>query len=143
MQETRVSRLGSDFRWPGGRHVAIIFNIAYEAWSEGKAPGIGPMGNPLPAGAFDANALSWGNYGTRTGVERLLHILDRNRVRGSVMVSGILAERAPDQVRAVVAGGHEIVAHSWAQDMIPATLSPRRIATTSCAPRRRSSRSAA
>jgi hypothetical protein len=39
---------------PGGRHVAIIFNIAYEAWSEGKAPGIGPMGNPLPSGAFDA-----------------------------------------------------------------------------------------
>ena len=27
------------------------------------------------------------------------------------MVSGVLAERAPDTVRAVVDGGHEIVAH--------------------------------
>ena len=87
MIEARVTRLPNNFRWPGGHHIALIFNIAYEAWSQGKAPGIGPMGNPLPAGAFDANALSWGNYGSRTGIERLLRILDRNRVQGSVMVS--------------------------------------------------------
>jgi hypothetical protein len=62
MVEPRVTRLPNNFRWPGGHHIALIFNIAYEAWSQGKAPGIGPMGNPLPAGAFDVNALSWGNY---------------------------------------------------------------------------------
>jgi hypothetical protein len=26
-----ITRLGSDFRWPGGRHVAIEFNVAFEA----------------------------------------------------------------------------------------------------------------
>jgi peptidoglycan/xylan/chitin deacetylase (PgdA/CDA1 family) len=119
----RVTRLPNNFRWPGGHHIALIFNIAYEAWSQGKAPGIGPMGNPLPAGAFDANALSWGNYGSRTGIERLLRILDRKKVQGSVMVSGVLAERTPDQVRAIAEAGHEIVAHSYAQDMIPTALS--------------------
>lgn len=119
----RIRKTGRDFRWPGGRHVAVIFNLAYEAWSDGKAPGIGPMGNPLPPGTFDANALSWGTYGATCGIERLLRILDRQKVTASVMVSGIFAERQPDQVKAIFGAGHEIVAHSYAQDIIPAGLS--------------------
>src|ERR1700761_328058 len=99
VQSARVKRLGSDFRWPGGRHVAVVFNIAFEAWSDGVAPGIGPMGNPLPGGAFDTNALSWGHYGAVRGVERLLRALDRIKRRGSVMVSGILGERVPSTVK--------------------------------------------
>ena len=119
-----ITRLGSDFRWPGGRHVAIVFNVAFEAWSDGKAPGIGPVGNPLPGGAFDTNALSWGHYGAVRGIDRLLRTLDRVKLRGSVMVSGILAERAPASVKAIAAAGHEIVAHAFAQDIVPATLAP-------------------
>jgi peptidoglycan/xylan/chitin deacetylase (PgdA/CDA1 family) len=120
----RIVRTRPEFRWPGGRHVAIIFNIAYEAWSDGKAPGIGPMGNPLPAGAFDTNALSWGNYGSTQGIERLLRLLDRTKTHASVMVSGVLAERQPQYVKAIMNAGHEIAAHSYAQDVVPATLGP-------------------
>lgn len=118
----RCERLGADFRWPGGRRLAVVFNVAYEAWSDGKAPGIGPMGNPLPAGAFDTNALSWGHYGPIRGMERLLRALDRMKLLASVMVSGILAARTPDLVKAIAMAGHEIVAHSFAQEIIPATL---------------------
>jgi peptidoglycan/xylan/chitin deacetylase (PgdA/CDA1 family) len=39
------------------------------------------------------------------------------------MVSGILAERYPQNVRAIVDAGHEISAHSYAQDVVPAILS--------------------
>src|ERR1700719_2629391 len=119
-----ITRLGSEFRWPGGRHVAIVFNIAFEAWSDGKAPGVGPMGNPLPGGTFDTNALSWGHYGAVRGIDRLLRTLDRVKLRGSVMVSGVLAERAPDTVKAIAGAGHEIVAHAFAQDVVQATLAP-------------------
>lgn len=118
----RIRKPSRDFRWPGGRHVAVVFNLAYEAWSDGKAPGIGPMGNPLPPGTFDANALSWGSYGAVCGIERLLRILDRQKITASVMVSGVFAERQPDQVRAIFGAGHEIVSHSYAQDIIPASL---------------------
>src|SRR5580658_9443767 len=116
-REARVTRLGSDFRWPGGRHVAVVFNVAFEAWSDGKAPGLGPMGNPLPASAFDTNALSWGHYGAVRGIDRLLRTLDRVKLRASVMVSGVLAERAPGTVKAIAESGHEIVAHAYAQDI--------------------------
>ena len=119
----RVHRLDAGFRWPGGRHVAVVFNVAYEGWSDGVAPGIGPMGNPLPPGVADTNAISWGNYGTARGIHRLLRVLDRASVRASVMVSGVLAIRTPDVLATMTAAGHEIVAHSLAQEIIPAGLS--------------------
>lgn len=120
----RAVRLDRTFRWPGGRHVAVVFNVAYEAWSDGKAPGLGPMGNPLPAGTFDTNALSWGHYGATRGMERLLRVLDRAGVRASVMTSGVLGARSPATVRAIALAGHEIVAHGYAQEIIPAPLTP-------------------
>ena len=43
-----VTRLDKDFRWPGGKRIAIFFNIAFEAWSEGKGPGSGPWGTRCP-----------------------------------------------------------------------------------------------
>src|SRR5215468_8180374 len=89
----RVIRLDRAFRWPGGRSVATVFNIAYEAWSDGKAPGLGPMGNPLPPGVFDTNALSWGCYGATRGLERLLLVLDQVKLQASIMVSGVFADR--------------------------------------------------
>src|SRR5258708_4798192 len=55
-------------RWPGGRHVAVVLNVAYEVWSQGQVSGVGPMGNPLPAGIFDTNADSYGRYGAVDGI---------------------------------------------------------------------------
>ena len=123
----RVVRLDRAFRWPGGRHVAVVLNVAYEGWSDGKAPGVGPMGNPLPGGTFDTNALSWGTYGTTRGIERLLDILARTGRRASVMASGIFGERTPETLRAIVAAGHELVSHSYAQEVIPAQLTPEQV----------------
>lgn len=111
------------FRWPGGRHVAVVFNIAYEVWSDGGASGVGPMGNPLPGGVFDPNADSYGRYGANTGIRRLVGILGQAGITANVFTSGALAERDPAQVRAVAEAGHEIVSHGYAQDLIPATLS--------------------
>jgi len=123
-RDARITRLGRDFRWPGGRHVAVVFNVAFEGWSDGKAPGIGPMGNPLPAGTFDTNALSWGHYGAVRGIDRLLRTLDRVKFRASVMVSGVLAERMPHTIELIGGVGHEVVAHGYSQEIIPATRSP-------------------
>jgi peptidoglycan/xylan/chitin deacetylase (PgdA/CDA1 family) len=117
-----VTRLGSAFCWPGGRHVAVVFNVAYEAWSDGVAPGIGPMGNPLPPRVVDTNAMSWGHYGSTRGIQRLLEILRRTGTRASIMVSGVLATRTPDVLAAMADAGHEIVGHSLAQDVVPAAL---------------------
>jgi peptidoglycan/xylan/chitin deacetylase (PgdA/CDA1 family) len=119
----RVRRMPQDFRWPEGKKLALMVGVAYEAWSDGKVPGVGPMGNPLPAGHVDTNALAWAEYGTNRGIDRLLHVLERNRVRATVMINGVLCERAPAKVRAVQDAGHDIAAHSWAMDVMPTMLS--------------------
>ena len=118
----RILRLDDNFRWPGGRRLAVIFNIAYEAWSDGQAPGIGPMGNVLKPGFFDTNADSWARFGMVRGIHRLLDIAERRQVRTSIMVNGVLAERDPATVKSLHERGHEIVNHSWGMDVIPVYL---------------------
>ena len=110
--------------WPGGKRIAVVFNVAFEAWSDGKAPGISPMGNPLPAvpGIVDSMAISWAAYGAKRGIYRLLESFARHEVRASVMISAILAERSPEAVRAVGDGGHEVVSHSYAMDVMPVMM---------------------
>lgn len=124
MSAPKVTRAPSDMVWPGGRNVAVVFNVAYETWSDGNVSGVGPMGNPLPAGVFDVNADSYGNYGANCGIQRLLRVLGRTKVAANIYVSGRLAERSPDQVKRVAEAGHEIVGHGYAQDLIPAKLTP-------------------
>jgi peptidoglycan/xylan/chitin deacetylase (PgdA/CDA1 family) len=118
----RPGATATGLRWPGGRNVAVVLNVAYEAWSEGSVSGVGPMGNPLPGGVFDSNADSYGRYGANAGVQRLLRKLDPFNVAADFFVSGILAERDPEQVKAIAEAGHGIVGHGYAQDLIPAKL---------------------
>lgn len=83
----RLKCLGGSFRWPNGARVGIIFNVAYEGWSDGQTPGIGPMGNPLKPGYFDVNASSWALYGPTRGIRRVLEIAARTDVRMSIIES--------------------------------------------------------
>lgn len=106
--------------WPQERPVAIAVSVMLEGWTDDSAPGIGPMGNPLRAGVFDTQARSWADYGPRTGAWHLLDALADLDCKAVFYVSGILAARYPEVLRAIVAEGHEIAAHSWAQNIIPA-----------------------
>jgi len=119
----RVRRSPNGMRWPGDRNVAVVLNIAYEMWTDDSASGVGPMGNPLPAGIRDPNAVSYGKYGANVGIQRLLRGLEKAGASANIFTSGLLAERDPAQVKAIADAGHEIVAHGWAQNLIPATLS--------------------
>ena len=112
------------FVLPDGKKMAVLFNIAYEGWADDAAPAIGPMGNPLPSGVFDSQAASWGAYGHREGIWRLIKVLAKSEVRATVFASACLAERAPDSLRALSMEGHEVAAHGYSQNVIPALLSP-------------------
>jgi len=113
----------ANWAWPGGKRLAVVFNICLEAWSDGKAPGISPMGNPLPAGVLDTMAISWAAYGVTRGIYRLLEAFARHGAKASVMVNAVIAERSPQAIRAIADAGHEVLSHSYAMDVIPALLS--------------------
>lgn len=112
-----------DWLWPGDRRLAVVFNVCLEAWSDGKAPGISPMGNPLPAGVIDTMAISWAAYGATTGIYRLLDAFASHNAKASVMANAVIAERNPEAVKAVADGRHEVLSHSYAMDVVPAMLS--------------------
>jgi len=112
-----------NWEWPNGKRIAVVFNVCLEAWSDGKAPGISPMGNPLPAGVLDTMAISWAAYGVEVGIHRLMDGFARHGAKASVMTNAVVAERSPETVRAVADRGHEVLSHSYAMDVIPALLS--------------------
>ena len=109
--------------WPKKKRIAVVFNVCLEAWSDGKAPGISPMGNPLPPGVLDTMAISWAAYGVKRGIYRILDGFARQRAKASVMTSAVIAERAPEAIKAVADAGHEVLSHSYAMDVVPALLS--------------------
>lgn len=121
-EPTRILRANEKFSWKGQARVAIVFNIAFEAWSDGEAPPIGPMGNVLKPGYFDSNAHSWANYGIVRGIQRLSRIAHQNRIKTSIMTNGVITQRNPGMIRQLHNDGHDVYAHSWGMDVIPVYL---------------------
>ncbi len=106
--------------WPENKKLAISVSVMLEGWTDDSAPGLGPMGNPLKAGVLDTQARSWAEYGPRVGAWRLLDVLNAEQVKAVFYSSGILADRYPDLMKAIVGEGHELAAHAWAQNIVPA-----------------------
>lgn len=106
--------------WPDERPIAASVNVMLEGWTDDAAPGIGPMGNPLRAGVYDTQAKSWAEYGAQTGAWRLLDVLADLDVKAVFYVSGIVAERHVELMKAIALQGHAVAAHAWSQHIIPA-----------------------
>jgi peptidoglycan/xylan/chitin deacetylase (PgdA/CDA1 family) len=106
--------------WPKDRSLAVSVSVMLEGWTDDAAPGIGPMGNPLKPGVQDLQARSWAEYGPKVGAWRLLEILAKAGAKAVYYTSGILAERHPELMTAIVAAGHTVEAHGWGQNILPA-----------------------
>ena len=110
--------------WPARRDLAVSVSVMLEGWSEGAAPGLGPMGNPLPPGTLDLQARSWGAYGPEVGAWRLLDVLAKADVTAVFYTSGVLANAYPELLEAIAGAGHTVAAHGWSQHVLPASQSP-------------------
>ena len=68
------------FSWPNDARVAVVMTCLWENWSDGKGPPFSVQTTALKPGTHDRAAMTWGTYGGRAGVWRLLKILDENKV---------------------------------------------------------------
>jgi peptidoglycan-N-acetylglucosamine deacetylase len=93
------------FRWPDGVRAAACFTFDMDA----ESPIL--FDHPEAAGWLDV--MSHQAYGPRTGVPRILRLLERGGVRATFFVPGYTAERWPAVVRAVRDAGHEIGHHGY------------------------------
>lgn len=97
--------LPAGFRWPDGVRAAACFTFDVDAES--------PVLFEQPAAAGWLDVMSHQAYGPRTGVPRLLRLLERRGVRATFFVPGFTAERWPAVVRAIRDAGHEIGHHGY------------------------------
>jgi len=75
------------------------------------------------ANADRPGVLSQGAYGARVAIPLILELLERHGVRATFFVPGRVAERHPERVREIVAGGHEVGLHGYTHRS-PSELEP-------------------
>ncbi len=104
--QVRAGRKLRPRRWPGGARcaVALSFDSDHES-------------NELRDGGDSIGRLSWGQYGHRVGVPRILDLLARHEVPASFFVPAVIAQLYPDEQRRIVAEGHEIGLHGWIHEL--------------------------
>lgn len=93
-------------KWPDGNRCAfaISFDVDHES-------------NELRRGGRSLGRLSWGQYGNRRGMPRILEVLRRFDVPASFFVPAVIAQLYPDEQRAIVSDGHEIGMHGWIHEL--------------------------
>jgi len=110
MNKTRYPR---HWEWPNGERIALTMNLAFEAFRFASQYTQG--GRP---GKPDQFSLSYGEYGARSGIWRLMDFMDEFGLKGSCSVNGYAAEIYPEAVKALSENGHELVGHGWQNDVI-------------------------
>lgn len=92
--------------WPGGKRcaVALSFDSDHDT-------------NELRDGGKSIGRMSWGQYGNRVGVPRILELLKRSQIPATFFVPAVTALLYPDEQRRVVAEGHEIGLHGWIHEV--------------------------
>jgi len=110
------------FRWPHDARIAVVMTCLMENWSEGKGPPFSVQTTSLRPGTHDRAAMTWGTYGGHAGVWRLLKILEANKVPATFIANARALELNPAAAKQIIALGHEIAGHSYAQDDLLAYL---------------------
>jgi len=92
--------------WPGGKRcaVALSFDSDHDT-------------NELRDGGKSIGRMSWGQYGNRQGMPRILELLRRAAVPATFFVPAVSALLYPDEQRRVIAEGHEIGLHGWIHEV--------------------------
>jgi peptidoglycan/xylan/chitin deacetylase (PgdA/CDA1 family) len=92
------------FAWPENRRVCVTLTFDFQGGEDVR---------PLPDGTFDHEEYTQAEYGPHTGVYRILRVLAEEGVKATFITCGAIAERYPEAVKQIVAGGHEVAGHGY------------------------------
>src|ERR1700752_4052760 len=91
--------------WPDGARCAIMMTFDLD----GESPWI----HRDPALAERPLHMSMGAYGPKTGMPRILNVLDRYGIKAAWYIPGWIDERYPGLSRDIAARGHEVGHHGY------------------------------
>lgn len=106
VNQVRAGRALRPTSWPGGARcaVALSFDSDHET-------------SELRDGGKSIGRMSWGEYGARVAVPRILNLLAKYDVKATFYVPAVVALLHPDEQRRIVAEGHEIGIHGWIHEL--------------------------
>ncbi|MGH7772211.1 MAG: polysaccharide deacetylase family protein [Candidatus Binatia bacterium] len=90
--------------WPNGSRIAVLLTFDFQGGEDVK---------PLPDGKINHEEFTQAEYGPKTGIWRILRILEQNKVKATFLTCGGIAERYPAAVQAIVSHGHEVAGHGY------------------------------
>jgi allantoinase len=95
--------------WPGGARLAFWCAPNIEFYELEPPPN--PVRTPWPRPIPDVLNYAWRDYGNRAGVWRMIQVMDRFDVRGSVSLNVALCDHFPDIIAACVDRQWELFSH--------------------------------
>jgi allantoinase len=105
--------------WPNDAKIAVSFFVAFEAFDKAS------QYRPSEGGKPDYASLAYGEYGGKAGIWRIMDVLSRNGVKGTIDTNGRVAELFPEALKELHQAGHEIVGHGWVNDTALTSLDRR------------------
>lgn len=106
VNKVRAGRSLKPTTWPGCKKVAVA--LSFDSDHET---------NELRDGGASYGRLSWGEYGSRVGVPKILDLLKRADIPATFFVPAVSALLHPDEQKRVIAEGHEIGLHGWIHEV--------------------------
>ncbi len=106
VERVRAGRNLKPTKWKNGARcaVALSFDVDHET-------------NELRDGGKSVGRLSWGQYGNRVGMPRILNLMAKEQIQATFFVPAVTALLYPDEQRRVIAEGHEIGLHGWIHEV--------------------------
>ena len=109
-----------DYRWPGGKRLAVYigFNVEHFAFGEGMGAALAHAG-PQP----DVLNFAWRDYGNRVGLWRCLELFDSLRLPVGALINTSIYDYCPEAVAAMRERGYEIIGHGHTNSVRQGTMS--------------------
>ena len=93
--------------WPNNARVAVL--LSFDVDNETIA---------LRFGDANAGTLSMGQYGSRQGLQRVVRLLDRNRIPATFFIPSVSLALAPGMADVIKRSGrHEFAVHGWIHEL--------------------------
>ena len=99
--------------WPNNARVAVLLSFDVD----NQTPALGSAPDP---GAVSIGTLSRGEYGARIGLQRVVDLLDRNRIPASFFIPAVSLQLNPEMAGLIKRSGrHEFAVHGWIHEQNP------------------------
>ncbi len=99
---------GDGIKWPYGKRIAVLLTFDFDAeYLRYSVTGQDTLG---------FSDISRGQYGPHEGLQRCLDMLQRQGIKTTFFVPGIVAEKYPAEVQKIAAQGHELAYHGYSHD---------------------------